>query len=73
MKDYKALLDTDFLFKTHVSHSDDGDVLADRVLEFEGYHFFYHEKIMEELSSPGFSPDPVPWLRGIDRTPWRIW
>ena len=62
MKDYKALLDTDFLFKAHVSHDGDSHVLADKILEFEGYHFYYHEKILEELSSPGFSPDPVPWL-----------
>lgn len=62
MNNYKAMLDTDFLYKAHISRDKVANVLADRILEFDGYQFFYHEKIMKELSDPGFDPDPVPWL-----------
>ena len=58
----KALLDTDFLFKTHLSQNLRQESLADAVMEFDGYEFFCHEKILDELKAHGFDPDPIPWL-----------
>jgi hypothetical protein len=31
-------------------------------MSFEGYEFFCHEKILDELKIHGFDPDPIPWL-----------
>ena len=58
----KALLDTDFLFKTHLSQNTRREPLADVVMDFEGYEFFCHEKVLDELRTHGFDPDPIPWL-----------
>ena len=58
----KALLDTDYLFKTHLSQNSRKESLADVVMSFEGYEFFCHEKILDELKIHGFDPDPIPWL-----------
>ncbi len=63
MKTKKALLDTDFLFKAQLAQNENREALAERIINFEGYEFFCHEKILNELSYHGFDPDPVPWLR----------
>ena len=58
----KALLDTDFLFKTQLAQNRNREPLADLIMRFEGYDFFCHEKILSELQTHGFSPDPILWL-----------
>ena len=58
----KALLDTDFLFKTQLAQNKNREPLADLILQFDGYDFFCHEKIISELQTHGFSPDPIPWI-----------
>lgn len=58
----KALLDTDFLFKTQLAQNRNREPLADLIMQFEGYDFFCHEKIISELQTHGFSPDPIPWI-----------
>lgn len=58
----KALLDTDFLFKTQLAQNRNHEPLADLIMQFEGYDFFCHEKIISELHTHGFSPDPLPWI-----------
>ena len=57
-----ALLDTDFLYKTHLARNKDHHTLADFVLDFEDYDFFCHEMIREELTRHQIQPDPNPWL-----------
>ena len=58
----KALLDTDFLFKTQLAQNNKREPLADLIMQFEGYDFFCHEKIISELQTHVFSPDPIPWI-----------
>jgi hypothetical protein len=58
----KALLDTDFLFKTQLAQNRNREPLADLIMQFDGYDFFCHEKIISELQTHGFSPDPIPWI-----------
>ena len=49
-KDRKyALLDTDFLYKTHLARND-SNTLADLVMGFEEYDYFGHEVVTEELT-----------------------
>jgi len=55
----KALLDTDFLFKTQLAQNRNREPLADLIMQFDGYDFFCHEKIISELQTHGFSPDPM--------------
>ena len=57
-----ALLDTDFLYKTHLARNKNHHTLADFVLDFEDYDFFCHEMIREELTRHQIQPDPNPWL-----------
>ena len=59
----KALLDTDFLFKAQLAQNKNHEPLADLIMQFEGYDFFCHEKIFNELQTHGFSPDPIPWIK----------
>ena len=63
IKTKKALLDTDFLFKTQLAQNENHEALAELIINFEGYEFFCHEKILSELSYHGFMPDPIPWLK----------
>lgn len=49
MKRY-ALLDTDFISKTHSVQDDGGNHLIDRVMELPGYEFFCHVQIVTELN-----------------------
>ena len=59
----KALLDTDFLFKSYLAQNDHKEALTEKILEFKDYEFYIHEKIIDELGRRGFDPDPVPWLK----------
>ena len=45
-----ALLDTDFISKTHTVRIDDDNHLIDRILEMPGYSFICHEQTIVELS-----------------------
>ena len=58
----KALLDTDFLFKTQLAQNKNHEPLADLIMQFDDYDFFCHEKIISELQTHRFSPDPIPWI-----------
>ena len=49
MKRY-ALLDTDFISKTHSVQDDGGNHLIDRVIELPEYEFFCHAQIVTELN-----------------------
>ena len=44
-----ALLDTDFISKTHIVRTDADNHLIDRILELPGYEFYCHEQTVEEL------------------------
>ena len=59
----KAILDTDFLFKTLLARNYKQEPLAEMVINFKDYEFYCHNKIIEELTYHGFEPNPVPWLR----------
>ena len=58
----KAILDTDYLVKTYLTQNSSQKPLADLIMQFEDYEFFCHEKIMSELCTNDFTPNPVPWL-----------
>lgn len=63
-KDKKyALLDTDFIFKSHLARNAKSHALAELVLDFEDYEFFCHEMINEELARHEINPAPNPWLQ----------
>ena len=49
-KDKYALLDTDFISKTHIIQKDADNHLIDRIMELPGYQFFCHSQIRTELS-----------------------
>lgn len=57
-----ALLDTDFLYKSHLARNAKNHTLTDFVIEFADYEFFCHEMIKVELSRRVLNPDPNPWL-----------
>lgn len=62
-KDKKyALLDTDFIYKSHLARNAQSHTLAELVLDFEDYEFFCHEMIKEELERHEINPDPNPWI-----------
>lgn len=54
-----ALLDTDFIFKTHISQSPT-DHLIDKVLLLPGYDFYCHGQIVIELGR--HTADALQWL-----------
>lgn len=60
-KEKYALLDTDFISKTHLIRKDDQNKMIDRIMEMQGYQFFCHEQIKTELkrNKNGNSPE---WL-----------
>lgn len=60
-----ALLDTDFLFKSHLAQDTSHNTLADIIITLEEYEFFCHEMILDELSRHQITPDPLPWLQGL--------
>ena len=45
-----ALLDTDFISKTHFIHDDTEKYLVDLIVKMPGYNFFCHNQIIKELS-----------------------
>ena len=55
-----ALLDTDFISKTHISQSTT-DHLIDKVLMLPGYDFYCHGQIVTELGR--HTPDALQWLQ----------
>ena len=59
MKRY-ALLDTDFISKTHSVQDDGGNHLIDQVIELPGYEFFCHAQIVTELNR--YNADAPIWL-----------
>ena len=44
-----ALLDTDYISKTHLIKGSNDNKLIDRIMEMSGYQFFCHEQIKDEL------------------------
>lgn len=57
-----ALLDTDFLYKSHLARNSENHTLAELVINFPEYEFFCHEMVKEELTRHEVEPDPNPWL-----------
>lgn len=55
-----ALLDTDFVFKTHISQSV-ADRLIDKVLLLPGYDFYCHSQVVTELGR--HTQDAFQWLQ----------
>ena len=60
-KEKYALLDTDFISKTHLIRKDDQNKMIDRIMEMQGYHFFCHEQIRTELARHNIGNSPE-WL-----------
>ncbi|TYZ22953.1 hypothetical protein [Selenomonas ruminis] len=60
-KEKYALLDTDFISKTHRIRKDNQNKMIDRIMEMPGYRFYCHEQIRIELlrHNSGNSPE---WL-----------
>lgn len=56
-----AVLDTDFVSKTHTIKNTKEEHLVDRVLEFDGYEFYCHEMMVDELSRHGYR-ESQEWL-----------
>lgn len=44
-----ALLDTDFISKTHLIRKDDENILIERIVQLQDYEFYCHEQIRIEL------------------------
>ena len=61
MKEKYALLDTDFISKTHIIRKDEQNKLIDRITEMPGYRFYCHEQIMTELLRHNIAGSPE-WL-----------
>lgn len=62
MRNYKyALLDTDFISKTHIIQKDSENHLIDRIMELPCYQFFCHDQIRIELSRHNVSGS-IEWL-----------
>ncbi|MCM1221861.1 MAG: hypothetical protein NC548_46060 [Lachnospiraceae bacterium] len=49
-KDKYALLDTDFISKTHIIQKDKDNHLIDRIMELPQYYFYCHSQIRAELA-----------------------
>lgn len=61
MKEKYALLDTDFISKTHLIRKDDKNKLIDRIIDMPGYRFYCHEQIKIELLRHNIAGSPE-WL-----------
>lgn len=61
-KEKYALLDTDFISKTHLIHKDENNRLLDRILEMSGYRFYCHEQIKVEIDRHNIGNASV-WLK----------
>lgn len=60
-KEKYALLDTDFISKTHLIRKDDRNKMIDRIMEMQGYRFYCHEQIKTELARHNIG-DSLGWL-----------
>ncbi len=60
-KEKYALLDTDFISKTHLIRKDDQNKMIDRIMEMNGYRFYCHEQIRNELTRHNIGNSPE-WL-----------
>lgn len=60
-KEKYALLDTDFISKTHLIRKDDENRMIDRIIEMRGYRFYCHEQIKTELARHSIGNSPG-WL-----------
>lgn len=60
MKKY-ALLDTDFISKTHSIQSANGNYLINHIMELPKYNFFCHSQIVTELNR--YNSDAPVWLQ----------
>ena len=60
-KEKYALLDTDFISKTHLIRKDDQNKMIDRVMELPEYRFYCHEQIRTELARHDIGDSPE-WL-----------
>jgi len=60
-KEKYALLDTDFISKTHLIRKDDQNKMIDRVMELPEYRFYCHEQIRTELARHDIG-DSSEWL-----------
>lgn len=56
-----ALLDTDFISKTHFIQGNTEKSLSDLVVEMPGYCFFCHSQIIKELSR--HNQQAIGWLQ----------
>ena len=61
-KEKYALLDTDFISKTHLIRKDEDNRLIDRIVEMPGYRFYCHEQIKTELARHNIDNSPL-WLK----------
>ncbi len=62
IKEKYALLDTDFISKTHLIRKDDQNKMIDRIMEMKGYRFYCHEQIRTELARHNIGNSPE-WLK----------
>ena len=62
-KEKYALLDTDFISKTHLIRKDDQNKMIDRVMELPEYRFYCHEQIRTELARHDIGDSPE-WVVG---------
>ncbi len=60
-KEKYALLDTDFISKTHLIRKDDQNKMIDRIMEMQGYRFYCHEQIKIEIARHNIGNSPE-WL-----------
>lgn len=60
-KEKYALLDTDFISKTHLIRKDNENRMIDRIIEMPGYQFYCHEQIRNELARNTIG-NPDEWL-----------
>lgn len=60
-KEKYAVLDTDFISKTHLIRKDDQNKLIDRIMEMPDYQFYCHEQIKSELKKHNLD-NPSEWL-----------
>lgn len=60
-KEKYALLDTDFISKTHLIRKDEQNKMIDRIMEMQGYRFYCHEQIKIELTRHNIGSSPE-WL-----------
>ena len=65
-KEKYALLDTDFISKTHLIRKDEQNKMIDRIMEMQGYRFYCHEQIKIELTRHNIGSSPE-WLRSIEK------